>query len=112
MQFPITLIQIEAQPVEIHQVLFNDVDEATGRQLRSVGYRTREEALNQWSDAGVTERDIVTTDVRIRVLRDILFDLERAFAEHGSRGVTLAIARRNHEQAQSRFNNAAAAFDE
>ena len=111
MTFPITVIQIEAHPVEIHKVLFADIDEDTGRQVSSSGYRTREEALITWRDAGVTERDIITTDVRIDVLRDILFDLERAFAEHGSRGVTLALSRRNLEQAQSRFKHAASEFD-
>ncbi|GAA1621910.1 hypothetical protein [Leucobacter chromiireducens] len=111
MTFPITVIQLEARPVETHTVLFPDVDEDTGRQLRSISYGTPEGALSAWRDAGVTAQDIVTTDARIRALRNILFDLEHAFAEHGSIGVTLALARRDRDRAQARFNHAANEFD-
>lgn len=106
MTFPVTLIQIEAHPIECHRVLFDDTDETTGRPIVSTLYRTREEALEAWASSGATEKDLITTDARIDALRSLLHELEAAFAESGAAGVTYALAERDFLRARSRLDGA------
>lgn len=112
MAIPTSLIQIEAHPVECHRVMSNDTDERTGRRVKSVPYGSRAEALEAWASRGVTEADIDTTDARIDSLRELLTELEVAFAGAGSEGVTLALAEREYSQALSRLQGVSIALEE
>ena len=107
MPFPVTLIQIEAHPVECHRVLFNDTDESTGRRITSVPYPTRAAALEAWGPHGATDADIETVDARIDAIRQLLHELQAAFEQDGSAGVTMALAQRDLYRAQSRLDLAA-----
>ena len=106
MSLPITQIQFEARPTECHRVQFRGIDEHTGRPVTSTQYATREAALEAWAPAGATEADLVTTDARIDAIRAILLELEAAFAESGSPGVTFALARRDFARAESSLHGA------
>lgn len=106
MPFPVTLIQLEAHPVECHRVMFNDRDERTGRRIRSIPYPTRAAALEAWGPHGATDADIVTDDARVDALRDLLHELEAAFERDGSAGVSAALAERDFHFAQSRIDAA------
>lgn len=106
MPFPVTVIQIEAHPVECHRVMFNDRDEDTGRRIRSIPYPTRAAALEAWGPHGATEADIVTDDARVDALRDLLHELEAACERDGSAGVSAALAEHDRQRAQSRLDAA------